>query len=786
MKRLFRKICLILAFVLTAESICTANVYADERSQKPAAKPKELTNLTITNFPVPTAGVPFAKGVTVTSAEGVSWDIPVIWADTAGKAVTVPEAGKRYFPTFTLYIPGGYKIGDADANGRFTVKFPEFLTATAGADKFVYMVDPATQIIYIVYAPGYVVGGVIAETASEGSSDKDKKGKDGNAVYEEDEEDDNISATVRMYCDDTAINTFGNEFLEWLIDLVKNVVQPQAVNLLRDQFPKSLGSAEVGTELSDQIGLYIYYKTGVLDPPSNALAYVDGNYEDGGYKLLMGIDAAQFVEFNSDTGKWEIPDSKKSLLDNTIVHEMMHGFMDDYTRYGMYQTDDTKKNGQAFPTWFVEGIATAVENGYQYRYDDFIKMGNNDDNIITYTLDSVLAGYKASDNKMDLSLCNSEENSASAYSAGSLAVIYLGYLMAKDLNQGTDPITGDGETLSVDINAIRNGLDQILLELHGTGDGSDAKTLDDIIRSISGQRYSDTADYQNKFIKGADGSGDASRVFCTSYLTWLENYELGEGVEHANGSILFSDQNYNSPIYWDQAPTPDAYHVADEAGGVPSTADDQRANTTGGVDVVGTGNHDYTGIEEAAAKTDATAKAGVLPEDDAAAVMMENLLAMFPDMVLPETVTDTVTDTPATSDTDAAGALPGTAPGAGTDTDTETGSADSVPEVAPAPDAGSSESAPEAAPASDAGSSESAPEAAPAPDAGSSESAPEAAPASDAGSSGSAPEAAPASDAGSSESAPEAAVASEHDMASEQRDENKPENEPSDADDSDL
>ncbi len=40
----------------------------------------------------------------------------------------------------------------------------------------------------------------------------------------------------------------------------------------------------------------------------------------------------------------------------------------------MCNSEDLIESGQEFPTWFIEGFATTVENGYQFRYDDYIKM----------------------------------------------------------------------------------------------------------------------------------------------------------------------------------------------------------------------------------------------------------------------------------------------------------------------------------------------------------------------------------------------------------------------------
>ena len=609
MKKLIRMIATILTIALITGSVGQVNVSAAESGTRPANKAVDLTGLTVTNLPVPVGGVPFTKGVTVTSAQGFSWDIPVIWADTSGKAVAVPEAGKRYFPTFALYVPGGYRISDVDALGHANVRFPAFLTAVAGADKFVYIVDPKTQITYITYAAGFVVGPPAVATSPEKTAEEEKK-KDSDS---DDDDDDKISEKVRMYCDDTAINTLDEEFLEWLIDLVKDVVHPQAVNLLREKFPLSFKKTSVENgDATENMGLYIYYKTGRVDGHDfepGALAYVDGFYKDDGkFVMLMALDTSGFATFNKDKGKWEINADNQITLDNTIVHEMMHAMMDDYTRYGMAYWPDTEIRQHRFPNWFIEGIASSVENVYQFRYDMYKALGTTNQGVLTYTADSILATYNDEKTLYDLKNANSEnkktgENTASAYVMGNLATVYLGYLYAKNCFPGAkDPITKDatGKVTDVDFSAIRNGIDNILVDLHGEGAGGaddpTVKTFSQIISNASGGLYTDMADFQAKFIKGDGVTPDANSVqFCTDYLNYLESQSFeyeGETIV-ANGSILDDNQKYEDPVDRDKKETTDVYKIAEQRGFAETSSDDTRANLTAGTNTIGNGTHDY-------------------------------------------------------------------------------------------------------------------------------------------------------------------------------------------------
>ena len=643
MKRFIRKISLLLSLVIAFTSIGSTEIYADTVSGQKANPPVNLTEITVIGMSVPLGGVPFEKGVTVGSAQGVTWDIPVIWADSDKKAVAVPEAGRRYFPTFVMYAPGGYQIAGRDGSGRFDVKFPDFLTAQGGADKFVYFVDPATGITYITYSAGYVVGPAPAGLAPDGQT-SGTGASDGDI---EDQADDDAFDPIEAYCDPTAYNTLDREFLTWLIDLIKYTVQPQATNLLLDRF-ESFNTAARNGELSTEMGLYIYYRTGTFEgdtTPEQALAYVDANYKRGEYRLYMGIDAAEFAVYNAATGKWEFDESNRSDFDNTIVHEMMHAFMEDYTRFGMYYSTASQESGQAFPKWFIEGSATAVENGYQCRYGQFQKLMDGDaaegDN--RYSAASILAGYKTVGNLLMLDADVGDENTGRDYAMGSVAVIYLSYLNALNMGYQREQIVDAQGNFNMDI--IRTGFDNILAKLHGDGSGTypGTSTLDSIIADISpiegdASVYSNTYDFETKFVKGADGNGDIhSQNFLNEYLNWLENYDMTRDdgqtpPDQANGSILENVQNYDDPLDWDQETISGYYRIPDQGGAAVSSVDDREATLTGGTGIIGQGNHDYAydPYDEAAAAARTAADPAVQAVADPAVMTPAETVVMTP------------------------------------------------------------------------------------------------------------------------------------------------------------
>ncbi|MBO4336984.1 MAG: hypothetical protein J5842_02825, partial [Lachnospiraceae bacterium] len=196
---------------------------------------------------------------------------------------------------------------------------------------------------------------------------------------------------------------------------------------------------------------------------------------------------------------------------------------------------------------------------------------------------------------MDLQYSVEEPTYDNTYISGYLASVYLGYLDA--ISRGEVPVDENG---NVDIDVLRGGVDNILKRLHGSNEYN-AESLDAIINDISGvlvERYRDTSDFQDRFIKGTDGNGDGngndkgSLAFVTTYLTWLGKESAAMG-SLASGSILFQDQAYFSPLDWNRQAVSDVYRIPEKGGMIESDVDIRRANLTGGTSSIGNGTQDY-------------------------------------------------------------------------------------------------------------------------------------------------------------------------------------------------
>lgn len=656
--RKMKFVSILLTFALVAGQFCIVNANAAQGVEAaPAGTP--LSGFRITDIDKPLAGRTLDLTARVRTDQNVSWEIPVIWVDEFGNTATVAKPGGKYTPNFIFFVPKGYTIGDVDRLGQFAVKLPDFLIETFGTGSAIFVADVEKGITYITFVPEYTAGRASAvlntsgsnvpvpaanTTAAKNNDDPDENHHQdsspssggGGAVSPSHDTTPSLAEQVKIHCSQTAIDKLGTEVLGDLVDLIKNKLEPQAVALLRSSFyayeqdPESLG---------EDMGLFIYYHSDRIDDDTNdgvvippgvaAFVSADRYMEDNSdafavFKYIIGVDTEVLMEKGED-GKYRFKESEKANIGNTIVHELMHAFMYDYTRRGMNDYTDM------YPLWFMEGIASAVENVYQYRFALFQNLGQPDENTrfdkrlyrrvdsdgkpvrISYSAQSIYDKYTNPDTNLgghyrfDLKWTGEPEHDGSAYVSGYLALVYLGYLSS--VKSDKDPVTVPDldhpeEPVTIDISMIKDGVSNILEMLHN-GD-----SLDTVIRHISSDAndenpiFTSTADFQERFIKGAEGNSemDANRhvgssdsvygsaAFCSCYLNYLESFSIleGDAGNVANGSILSDEQNYGSPLQWDWEPEagvtyPYAIGDSEEYGKfVVSTVDFDRAWETGG------------------------------------------------------------------------------------------------------------------------------------------------------------------------------------------------------------
>lgn len=433
------------------------------------------------------------------------------------------------------------------------------------------------------------------------SQTEDPSGPDGGK--DEDEQKEPLTKEQLLeHCADNTLKKYGEDEMASLVDLIINCIQPQAVEFIKNNFPAFAEAAEEG-ELGKEIGLYVYRlygdKDGVkahADTSLLALAYVGCNIsrdEQGKaeFGYVIGLNTFYF-QYKDKDGNLHIDYSEQAAadLDNSIIHEMFHAFMFDYNRTGTIGTrnpeDYFKNKGELqdirdayeFPRWFTEGIASAVENVYQYRYayfqllryDGSGRIGDRHtaDNLLNTYLTNLFILEDDEEYEDSYDIGSGDLTTTSVYVTGYLADLYLGELAARQ-KYSTSSITMDENgNKKVSSETIRLGLNSILKRLH------EGETLDQIICSISGGRYKSVSDFEENFIKGHSGTGDRDSIdFCVDFLNYMQ--DIGKNSTYIpNGSILFEfDRDFTTPIDRSITAESEIYRIVGSSDYVASTVE---------------------------------------------------------------------------------------------------------------------------------------------------------------------------------------------------------------------
>lgn len=378
---------------------------ADHAAADDAAQ--EISDLTIDGVEAPKAGEPLDDAATVRSAEGESWEVPVLWIDQDLQLATTAAEGGTYLPAIAFFVPEAYRVKATD--GAYAIKLSDELTEIYGSNEVVSVFDAARGISYLLPArlrdyftprtgtgagagQASVADGApaasaptadpapaapadatpespadpVPETPAEPAVDPTEPSNPGSETER---------TLVDIHCAKSVRDSFTDEDLEWFLDLVLNKLQPEAVNLLIEKFP-AFGEAAAAGEIGTEIGLYVYNLFGEKDGiaehenvPTGSLALVDGRAVpmDDGYHFgyMVGIDIATLakkdeggkVVTDPNTGKWVLMRDGKDIetFENTMVHEHFHALMFDYNRIGLtgsLKMSDyvTKPNGDFFST----------------------------------------------------------------------------------------------------------------------------------------------------------------------------------------------------------------------------------------------------------------------------------------------------------------------------------------------------------------------------------------------------------------------------------------------------
>ena len=617
-----------------------------------------VSDIRIDGIEKPAAGQELDAVAEVGTKEDERWDVPVLWVRDDLRIVTRAQEGRTYLPVIAFYLPEGIAIQD----DVYQVRLSDDVTRLFGTNEIISVYDANTGITYILpaslrdlFAPARRDEATVARDADWQLTEE--------AVPQQGLPQRDAMPQVRtqqpsiidIYCAQSARDSFSDDELEWLLDLIINRLQPQAVNLLIESFPSFRAAADCG-EIGREIGLYVYYLKGDKDgnpahnTPSEAFAYVMGGMlkSDAGraFCYILGVELDSLTKKDADgnpvrdarTGKLSLVRDGKDMrtLENTIVHELFHAIQYDYMRTGMIgatnlnDADNPSLASRAyalkFPIWFIEGSASTVENVYQYRTScfDAFRQDETGNLLPRYTPESILRAYligkreKGEDLYDDLGYSSGlladgtkVDNEVSAYVSGYCATLYLADLAARKDGGSAIVRASDGGT-SVSTAMLRMGLDSVMRRIHN------GETLDAIIRDISpvdaqGARlYDSTDDFTTKFIKGTgiplEGDlvryqgDDLSIAFVADYLNCLIAISETSGrADKANGSILMDvDKDYTSPLDAGKTASSDYLKIVDSSEFVKSTVPDSQALQT-----AGKSNPDERSAMVAAGQTDA-------------------------------------------------------------------------------------------------------------------------------------------------------------------------------------
>jgi len=310
-------------------------------------------------------------------------------------------------------------------------------------------------------------------------------------------------------------------------NVLMNEIVPQAVNAFLNTFSAFKTASDNG-QVSAGIGLELYNNASstVLASVSISYGYTQPSKQivPDSIKLKLSVNTATL---GLDAGG-NMSAENRTALETTIVHEMMHAFMDDTLINGMVGANNgVLDSSNKFPDWFVEGMAQSAAGGCS-NLNDWVNGGSGTSANGGLGLNSASSAnvikntVQRSTNKLGSGSVSSQ------YGTGYLACMYLGYLAA-------------GSPAGVTSADMKRGLNTILHDLMA-GD-----SLNDVIKNVSGNAYSGVTDFQNKF-------GDAaSAAFVNKLLTVVGSTGNG-GVVASGGdaltqSDLLSDSSATSSVY---------------------------------------------------------------------------------------------------------------------------------------------------------------------------------------------------------------------------------------------
>ena len=611
LNRLKRSLICFAALATSASMLAPVSVYATETTSEVDVDnhtqgrddARTVSGITIGDVDAPKEGVRLDEKAVVTTAEGETWEIPVIWIGEDLKPDTGLAGKGSYLPVLAYVVPDEYTVKSSDVSGRgYKITLSEDLLKLFGENKIISVYESKTGITFILPAKLkdlFAKKGTVKNPTDEGGNEivpadqvapfeeeaeeepaqeqeeeaeqeeedpeQEEEEEEEEKPQEEDDEEETYSRIVNVHCDANAKEALSASDLEFLADLVVNTLQPQAVNLLIEKFP-ALKTAAANKEIGNYLAVVVSYNKDTSAYGYSSRGIVDDDtYLNYKFVYSLTVNSNQLTEHTED-GKTVIArdTGSKALTDlaNTIVHELFHCVSYDYNRPGLTgllydgNTLQEYSSDVEFPVWFKEGTASTVENNWQFRQGSLKIMRTPfgaDSPQDNYSKDLLVQRYVGADVGGEYTSNYIYDiggnDSLNYYVGGYLACMYLYELAAsRDSSIGTS-ISESGGSIVVSSEKLRLGMNSIIERMHK------GETLDQVINSISagipGGAYKDTADFEARFIKGVkdedgkyDLAGDPASVdFVYEFMSYMNRIdqakERGERNDYANGSVLF-------------------------------------------------------------------------------------------------------------------------------------------------------------------------------------------------------------------------------------------------------
>ena len=622
-----------LTAALTMTALPFASVSADTGKDevKAAEKSVKSNKLKITGLKKPAQGRNLDRDA-IASYNGKEWRLIVNWTQGKNTPSIKAEAGKKYRPYITFWVPEELNAEEVFAALEKEGYFPEFLKNPL-VIKEKYSTDDGSvqgQIWYITADPikcertttgsagaaeGIGEGGGTApESASGGAvivsggdsagfaadltsddddddqpqpentqdTDNDDQDDDENEdvideeeerrIQEEEEEYERFierhgtleKKSLRTFClnDDSyndLVAKYGEETLQGVVDEIRFILEPQAVNLLIDKIPAFRDGSD-NEQISGQIGFLLDENSGGLGSAAIAWNWPEGASEYTFYHRFMISPSSIFEEEN---GTYTITDSSRTVLEHTLTHEMTHAFMQDYTRSGMVSENVWEKDEQGraihyeipFPDWFAEGTASTCDDCFGYRRSHYITLATDTDSENYNMGDADLLIFNYADKDFNITDTKSHDGN-NPYVMGYLACLYL-YDLAYCRFDTDSVYTSVPEKF--ESNVFCTGFSDILIALHS------GETLDDIIAAISplddngDPIYANTAEFEQKFMTFDDNKYSAE--FCAAYLDYLNHLNPDGNIA---GNILLDLDHTDSPFLTQEEVFPAVFTMTGE------------------------------------------------------------------------------------------------------------------------------------------------------------------------------------------------------------------------------